>query len=285
MKKQAFTMGPSPRGWLAVAALCALPLAAHAHRTWLLPNATVFEGREPVAVVDAGVSEDLFVFERGLPVAGITALGPNGQPVAVENPSTARHRASVEVKLAQPGTYRISQATRSAMGSYKLGDETKRFRGSLDELDKIVPAGAQLLGLTVMDNRLETFVSYENPGKGVPPAATQGLALQPLDAVTDLSTGDRTRFTLLLDGKPLPDATLTLLRDGNRYRYKLGEVTLRTDAKGEFTVQWTEAGRYWLGVTHTVTKAPEGTPPGQGGTREQPLRRAGYSATFEVVPR
>ena len=46
---------------LAVAAL--LPLAAHAHMTWLLPNKAAFDGKEPVASFDAAVSEDLFNFE------------------------------------------------------------------------------------------------------------------------------------------------------------------------------------------------------------------------------
>lgn len=278
-------LSSTSRRLIAAAALCLVPWAAQAHKTWLLPTATVYGGREPVAVVDAGVSEDLFVFERGLPLTAVTALGPDGQPVPVENPSTARHRASVEVKLTQPGTYRIGQVSNNAMASYKVGDETKRWRGAPEELDKALPPGATLLGLTVMSSRIETFVSLAEPGKGVPPAAMQGLALQPQGPVTDLSTGDRTRFVLLFDGKPLPDATVTVLREGNRYRYKLGELTLRTDAQGAFTVDWREAGRHWLGVSHQAVKAPEGTPPGQGGTREQPLRRASYSATFEVLPR
>jgi hypothetical protein len=55
----------------------------------------------------------------------------------------------------------------------------------------------------------------------------------------------------------------------------MGEIALKTDAAGEFSVAWPEAGRYWLGVSHG------GRPPGgPGGSR-----RESYSATFEVLPK
>ena len=92
-------------------------------------------------------------------------------------------------------------------------------------------------------------------------------------------------FTLtspdLPNGKPLPNATLRLLRDGNRYRYKQGEEALKSNDKGEFTVKWTEPGRYLIGANFGDRPAP-GQPQ---GTREAPLQRASLSATFEVLPK
>ena len=269
---------------LAAVLLAALPWAAQAHRTWLLPTATVVEGKDPVAVIDGAVSEDLFVFEHALQLDKLSAIGPKGETLAPEAVTTARHRSSFEVKLGEPGTYRIGNLSRQAMASWKVGDETKRWRGKPEELAKAVPAGAQVLGVTVADNRLETFVSRDEPGASVPPAPADGLALQPLDPVTDLSSGDSTRFVLLMDGKPLADTVVTVLRGGNRYRYKLGELTLRTDAKGQFIVAWPEPGQYWIGASWSAAR-PEGGAPGTGGTVEAPLRRAGYAATFEVLPR
>lgn len=278
-----------------------VPMAAHAHKTWLLPNASLIDSKDGVVVVDAGVSEDLFEFERGMELGQLSVIGPDGQPVAAEAPMKGRVRNSFEVTLAQPGTYRISNTVESMMVSYKVGSESKRWRGKPEDLAKDVPADAQVLGVSLIQSRQETFVSKTEPGKTVPPAGvTAGLTLQALGPVTDLSSGDSTRFVLLYDGKPAADVNITLLRGGNRYRYKLGEITLKTDAKGEFSVKWAEPGRYWLGASHgdarppapaaaapgVAASGPMGAPPPMlGGTRDKPLRRAGYSATFDVLPK
>jgi hypothetical protein len=267
-----------------------LPAIAQAHKSWLLPNATLASGRDSVVVIDAAVSEDLFEFERGLTLDQLVVTAPDGSAVPTENLSTARHRNSFEVKLSAPGTYRVSHTSEALSVSYKLGDETKRWRGKPEALVKDVPAEAQVLSVVLSRDRQETFVTREAPGPvaPVPAAVSNGLTLQPLTPVTDLSDGDSSRFVLMLDGKPLPGATVTVLRAGNRYRYKLGETTLATDAKGEFSVRWAEPGRYWLGASHGNTRPPEaapGAPAPDRGTREQPLRRSGYNATFEVLPK
>jgi uncharacterized GH25 family protein len=260
-----------------------LPLAAHAHLSWLVPNQTQFSvGREaPVAAFDAAVSEDLFIFERGLKLDTLRITGPDGKPLQAENRTSSRHRESFEVPLALDGTYRISNVSQAMMGSYKQGTETKRFRTTQDTLAKDVPADAEIISLAVTTTRQQTFVSREQAGTPAFAPEGQGLELLPLSPVTDLSHGDKTRFRLVLDGKPLPNAALRLLRDGNRYRYKLGEEALKSDDKGEFTVTWTEPGRYLIGASFGERPAP-GQPQ---GTREAPLQRASLSATFEVLPK
>jgi uncharacterized GH25 family protein len=264
-------------------AVALLPLTAHAHLTWLLPNQTQFSaGREaPVAAFDAAVSEDLFIFERGLKLDTLRITGPDGKPLEAENRATSRHRESFEVKLPMDGTYRVSNVSQAIMGSYKQGGETKRFRTTQANFTKDVPADVEVTSVTATTTRQQTFVSREQAGRVAFAPEGQGLELLPLGAVTDLSHGDATSFRLLLDGKPLPHATLRLLRDGNRYRYKMGEEALKSDDKGEFTVKWTEPGRYLIGASH-------GERPAQGqpqGTREAPLQRASLSATFEVLPK
>lgn len=264
-----------------VAAL--LPLAAHAHQTWLLPNQTQFSaGREaPVAAFDAAVSEDLFIFERGLKLDTLRITGPDGQPLEAENRTSSRHRESFELQLPLDGTYRVSHVSQAIMGAYKAGGETKRFRTTQANLAKDVPADAEITSFVVTVARQQTFVSREQPGKLAFAPEGHGLELLPLGPVTDLSHGDRTRFVLLLDGKPLPGATLRLLRDGNRYRYKLGEEALKSDDKGELMVTWTEPGRYLIAANVGERPAP-GQPQ---GTRDKPLQRASLAATFEVLPK
>ena len=268
-----------PLALLAVAAV--LPNPAHAHRTWLLPSATVVSGKEPAVSVDAAVSEDLFEYDtNALTLDGLSIVAPDGSKLAAENLGTTRRRSSFDLKLTQPGTYRIVNFSESAFANYKVGGETKRWRGSLDALAKEVPANAEELQVTRMQNRVETYVT--NDGKAdkaaskafIPQGA--GLELIPLTTPTDLSAGDSSSFRLLLDGKPAADVDVTILRGGNRYRYKLGEIALKTDAQGQFSVKWPEAGRYWIGASQGGR--------GPGGTAAAPARRASLSATVEVLP-
>jgi len=272
-----------PLALLSLAAL--LPSAAHAHRTWLLPSATVVSGKEPQVSVDAAVSEDLFEYDtNSLALDGLSIVAPDGSKLSAENLGTTRRRSSFDVKLTQPGTYRIVNFNETASASYKIGGETKRWRGSLDALAKEVPANAEELQVTRMQNRVETYVTNDNKadakadpktGKAFTPQGS-GLELIPLTTPTDLSAGDSSSFRLLLDGKPAADVDVTILRGGNRYRYKLGEIALKTDAQGQFSVKWPEAGRYWIGASAGGR--------GPGGTVAQPARRASLSATVEVLP-
>jgi uncharacterized GH25 family protein len=276
-----------PLALLSLATL--LPTAANAHRTWLLPSATVVSGKEPQVSVDAAVSEDLFEYDtNSLALDGLSIVAPDGSKLNAENLGTTRRRSSFDVKLTQPGTYRIVNFTETATASYKIGGETKRWRGSLDALAKDVPANAEELQVTRMQNRVETYVTNDNKAdnkadnktdpktsKAFAPQGS-GLELIPLTTPTDLSAGDSSSFRLLLDGKPAADLDVTILRGGNRYRYKMGEIALKTDAQGQFSVKWPEAGRYWIGASAGGR--------GPGGTAAQPARRASFSATVEVLP-
>lgn len=255
--------------------------AALAHHPWLLPNQTLLDGKDAAVAIDAAASEDLFEFDtRGLPLDSLVVTGPDGskiEPRAVN--TSSRHRSSFELNLDRPGTYRVASVSQGVMASYKLGNETKRFRGSQQDWDKERPPQAEEVRVTRLSNRIETFVARDKPSDKPFAAVGQGLELIPLDAPVDLSDGDRTRFRLLLDGQPLVDAAISLMRGGNRYRYKMGEQTLRSDGRGEFAVAWTEPGRYWLGVNHSVPADGAATP------SQPPQRRFSYSATFEVRPR
>jgi uncharacterized GH25 family protein len=71
------------RKWLVLALCLGLPLSAQAHRSWMLPSATVLSGDDVWVTVDAAVSNDLFYFEHfPLRIANIGAppekLGARG---------------------------------------------------------------------------------------------------------------------------------------------------------------------------------------------------------------
>jgi uncharacterized GH25 family protein len=265
-----------------LAAGALLSLSAQAHRPWLLPSATVADGPTPVVSVDAAISEDLFEFDSfPLMLDTLRVTAPDGSVVATDSRVEARRRVSFDVKLPQKGTYRIAGVTDTAMASWKVGGETKRWRGAPAAMAKEVPADAPDLQVMRQLARAETFVTNETPGALSPAIVGEGLELLPLTSPTDLSVGDTTRFRMLLDGKPYAGADVTVIRGGNRYRYKMGELGLKTDAGGEFSVAWPEAGRYWLGVNHGG-RGPGAAPAAPGAA---PTRRESYSATFEVLPK
>lgn len=265
---------------LALGLNLSLVSTSQAHMTWLLPTASHVNGKTATVAVDAVVSEHLFNFERALKLERLQITAPDGSALLPQGQSTARHRESFDLVLNQAGTYRISHVSRSAMASYLRGGELQRFRGTPEALARDVPADVELKSLTLSTNRQQTFVSKDEAGQPDFKPEGQGLELLPLSPVTELSHGDSSRFRLLLDGRPLADAKVTVLREGNRYRYKMGEMLITTDSRGEFELTWREPGRYWLGASHGERAAA-----GQAGSREQPLQRASLSATFEVLPR
>jgi hypothetical protein len=79
----------------------------------------------------------------------------------------------------------------------------------------------------------------------------------------------------MLDGKPASNVKISVVPGGNRYRDKLGEMNLTSGADGKFTVKWPEPGMYWMEAVVRDDAAP---------IKEVKQRRAGYAATFEVLP-
>lgn len=281
--------------FLALAAVAAVGTPAHAHRTWLLPQQVEIEsGAEPRVVIDAAVSEDLFEFDtNALALEQVRVQRPDGSIVGAETIVRERRRSSVEIALPQPGLYRISAAGESVMASWQVDGDTRRWRGSPDAMAAQVPADAKALQVTRLHGRNDTFVARdgapaapEAPDGAAALRASSGIGLElvPLTSPVGLLVGDRSRFRLMLDGQPAPAVDVTVIRGGHRYRYKMGEIALRTDAQGEFELVWPEAGRYWLGASVGPRGPGAATASAASDPAPAPVRRASYSATFEVLP-
>lgn len=258
------------------------PLAAHAHRAWMLPSSTVTGGKEPVVTVDASTSEELFDLNgNAQKLEAVSVTAPDGSAVAIEGSVQGKHRSSFDFRPVLKGTYRVANVSESLFASYKQGGETRRWRGTADSFAKEVPSDAEDLQVTRMQSRVETFVSHEEAGgQAMQKLQGAGLELVALSTPTDLSVDDTSNFRLMLDGKPAANVLVSVLRGGNRYRYRLGEMTIKTDADGRFSVKWPEGGMYWLSAT---IAPPRGEP--HPSSLAQPLRRLSYTATFEVLPR
>ena len=288
------------RKWLVLAkwfvpALCVgLPIsAAQAHRSWMLPSATVLSGDDVWVTVDAAVSNDLFYFEhfplrianigtppeasgpRGGRPGQLSILAPDGSAVPAENGNVGRYRSTFDVPLKQKGTYKMAVTNDGVMASYKDGGQTKRWRGSIEDFAKQVPQNAEGLQASFVQSRMEVFVTAGKPTKETLKITGSGLELSPITHPNDLNVDSDATFQMMLDGQPAANLKVTVIPGGNRYRDKLGEMTLTTDADGKFTVKWPEPGMYWMEVSVRDDKAP---------AKEVKQRRAGYTATLEVLP-
>ncbi len=280
-----------PVALLALVAAVLAPSIAQAHRSWLLPSATVLSGNEPWVSVDAAVSGDVFHLENTpLKLDGLSVWAPDGTKVAPENVGTGKFRHTFDLRLSQKGTYKLAVVGDELVASYKLNGENKRARGSAESLAKDIPPQAEVLNVSRAQSRVEAFVTSGKPTDAAMQPTRQGLELIPLTHPNDLFAGDESRFQFLLDGQPAAHLSVSVVPGGVRYRNQLGDITLKTDAQGRFSVKWPAAGMYWLSTSHGDSPRPamggDATAAAAGpvGTMAAPLRRASYAVTLEVLP-
>jgi uncharacterized GH25 family protein len=257
-----------------IAAAVAVPLAADAHRAWLLPSATVLSGKDPWVTVDAAISNDLFYFEHNaMALTDLAITAPDGSTVMARNQGTGRFRSTFDIHLAQPGTYRIAVAARGVFASYKVNGQPKRWRGTAARFAAEVPADAQDLNVVESVRRVESFVTAGRPTALQPIGV--GLELVAETHPNDLVTNTPAVFRLLLDGKPAADVKIEVVRGGIRYRDKLHDTAFTTDKDGKVAITWQEPGMYWVEASMRDNKTT---------LKPAKERRATYIATLEVLP-
>jgi hypothetical protein len=254
-------------------ALAGIACAAQAHRPWMLPNASFIEtDREAWVTIDGAVSEALFSLDHlPLRMDGLAVTDPDGQTAPAPSATVGKFRSSVDLRLPKDGTYRITLAATSVMGSYKLNGEMKRFRATEQTVAKEIPAGATDVTKTVMVQRQDTFVTLNKPSTGALKPLGAGLELVPVTHPTELRAGEKASFRFQLDGKPLTNFPFSLIPGGVKYRGTINEVRLTTDAKGEATFTLPAPNMYWLSAKYPANDSAD-------------ARRYSYSATLEVLP-
>lgn len=237
----------------------ALPLGAHAHRAWMLPSSTVVSSNNAYVTIDAASSNDLFYLDhRPLRLNELKITAPDGSQVTPENPSTGTYRSTFDVKLSQPGTYRVS-----------------------------IGAG---------ERRVETFVTAGKPTDKVLQTTGSGFEFAPSTHPNDLFAGEAAEFRFLFDGKPVKDVQVSVIPGGIRYRDQLGEMTFTSDQEGKIKVQWPAPGMYWMNARlgsraqrgpaggqppGAPATSPNGPAPAPAANANEP--RGNYSVTLEVL--
>jgi hypothetical protein len=145
---------------VALATMLAVPVTAVAHRAWMMPSATVLSGEDPWITVDAAISNDLFYFEHfPMPLEGLTVVTPDGSAGEAANQARGRYRSTFDVRLTQPGTYRIAVAGEGLNASWRENGQPRRWRGTREAFAREVPANAEGLRVTYGQRRVEFFVT------------------------------------------------------------------------------------------------------------------------------
>jgi len=248
---------------------------AQAHSQFLLPSSTVLSKPQWITV-DGGVGTDMFFFNHApLRLDGLAVTAPDGSALTPENVVTGKVRSAFDLNLSQPGTYRIANANAGVTARYKdkATGQNKGFRGTAENFAKDVPADAEDLQVNESVSRIETFVTVGKPS--TPKAIGVGLELVPLTHPNDLYAGEKATFAIRLDGQPAANLDVEVVPGGNRYRDKINEIALKTDAKGEVSITWPQPGLYRLEVRTSDNKTT---------VKQAKERRLLYAATFEVLP-
>ena len=268
-------MKPILRTAAVATAVLLTTLAAQAHNAWLLPSTTVLSKPDRVTV-DAAISNDLFVANHAaMSLDNLQITAPDGSAVKAESQARLKQRSVFDVELAQPGTYRLAVVNSGVFASWKdkATGQPKRARGTAESIAGQIPADATDVSITQSVGRNETFVTVGKPSALKPVGV--GLELVAAGSPTDNVKGEKSTFTLLLDGQPAKDLEVGITAGGTVYRDKLEELKLKTDGKGQFSVTWPAAGMYWLEASTRDTKT---------SVPQAKERRVSYSATLEVAP-
>jgi uncharacterized GH25 family protein len=255
--------------------LASLPLAAEAHRAFIVPSETVLSATGWITV-DAAISNDLFYFNHApMRLDNLKIIGPDGAALEAQNVNTGKFRSTFDLNLATGGTYKVAMVNDALMAQYEgPNGERKRWRGSPETLSEL-PADAKNLQISQMQTRVETFVTAGKPNDTALKTSGRGLEFVPVTHPNDLFAGEPASFGFVLDGKPAAGVKVTVVPGASRYRNKQNEIELTTDAAGKVSVTFPDAGMYWLEASVQDDKP---------SAKQAKSRRANYVATFEVLP-
>lgn len=252
--------------------------SAVAHRAWILPSSTVLSGDGSWVTFDLCASNNIFfVNHRPIPADSVSAIAPDGEVLEVQNAAEGHLRTTFDLELKQEGTYRVGVIRQGMMAFWKEGEENKRLRGTKEELTAQAVTKKEGVRLSEGDSAIITYVTLGKPSAPLLQPSGKGLEVIFVDShPNDLFANEATALVFHLNGKPAANLDVVVIKDGDRFRNDPGEVTLTTNEKGECSVTWTEAGRYWLNAEIESEGEPfEGLPV---------KKSASIALTLEVLP-
>ncbi len=262
------------RAALAASLALALPFAAQAHRSFLVPSSTVLApGQNQWVTVDAARGNDLFFFNHNaMPVDGLVITAPDGATVRAAKLERFRYRTVFDWQVDRPGTWRAAVVDDGLRAQWEQDGKPQRWSGAPADFAKAVPAGAAKLSVNAVSARVETFVTMGKPS----PLSISGKGLEASYAPhpNDLVVGSTSTVTFTLDGRPAAGLKVVVVPGGARYRDATQQQELLTDEAGRVQVAWRTPGLYWINASQ---RQPSAVPPAK-------QRVSSYAATLEVLP-
>lgn len=260
-----------------LALMSAGALSLSAHKAWINPSSTILSGDDVWVTFDACISNNLFYANHhAISVDQIKATNPKGEEVELQNSNTGKLKSTFDIQLDEKGTY-VIQASRTGLSAmWREDDKRQWWSGTLEEFAKSGNADKKGIRLADNDSKNVTFVTNGEPTKEALKPTGKGLELvftksHPNDLVAD----EAGEFVLHFNGKPAADMEVTVIKGDDRYLDKVTESKVKTNDKGEFTIEWSGAGKYWINVaTESDKKEVEGVPYS---------KKASYTATLEVM--
>lgn len=252
--------------------------SAQAHRAWVLPSSTILSGDKTWVTFDACVSNNIFFANhRALPVESLSAFGPDGSVLKLENAMAGNLRSTFDVELAKEGTYQVGIVRSGITAMWFEGETRKRWQGTREELIREGITKKPKVRISDGSSAIMTYVTLGKPSREILAPKNKGLEIVfPEVHPNDLVTNAPLKLAFLLDGKPASDLEVVIIKDGDRHRDDAGEIKVTTDAKGEASVTLPDAGFYWL----------ESEFEGEGDVIEdvKVAKRFSLSITLEVLP-
>ena len=230
-------------------------LAASAHTPYLVPSDFAPQPGATIAL-DASFAETFFVPDAVFDGSTFEVTGPDGNTVAPDRVQRFKLRTVVEHGLPKaPGTYRFDTGTR--LGAHFRSWEVDGKRASSRDADAKIPAGAKIVSDFQSLTRAETYVTVGAPDRAALAPRGKGLELVPVDHPNDLYVGERFRFVVQYDGKPLAGQKVEVTEAVWTSDRKPQMVALVTDAQGLATLELAQAGT-WIALSRYRTRAPAG---------------------------
>lgn len=243
--------------------------AAQAHMPYVLP--TLFDlGKGDHVTVEAAFAEDAFLPEVAMRDAPFHLVGPDGKDLPAGPATHLRDLSVFEAAIPADGTYRVTSGQRAGRKGkmFKVGDKWE-MRGEGGE----PPANAEQVDVQSM-TLADAYITRGQPTDAALKPSGKALEIQAITHPNGIVAGSDASFALLFDGKPLPQADITLFRSAGLYDGRKVVAQVKSGADGRFSLTPEDAGTYLILVRHRGA-APAGS--------ETPYRSYTYTLAFDAA--
>lgn len=236
---------------------------------YVLP--TMFDmGKADHITVQSAFAEEAFLPEVAMRDAPFHLVGPDGKAISVGPVTHLRDVSIFEAAIPVDGTYRVTSGQRAGRKGkmFKIGEDWQ-MRGEGGN----PPANAQQVEVQSM-TLADAYVTRGQPADTALKPLGKALEIQAITHPNGIVAGSDARFLLLFDGKPVPQADITLFRGAGLYDGRKVAAQTKSGADGQFTLKPEDAGTYLILVRHR-SASPAGS--------ETPYRSYTYTLTFDAA--